>query len=272
MAWVLRIIHKQQMSIIKKPGGNMANKYFLCKTFDKIEFAIDFSYGKFFMRSPAYYSNLELDQTGRYDLTDGQGFRFTDVQKMFKETVGCYKGVNKDELSSLELIAAPLDKDENPILEECINITPYKPVMSRYDDINRRLRIFCLSIVTFDSDTGSLIKLNDRIYEFGEYTVFINNIPEFFRKMDNSIMSSSYFIRGCRGPVKYYDYKNYDGYISPFMKDKTFKFQFEFRYCFKIKSEVDESINVSIGNIEDIVTICKTSKFINITNITDINQ
>jgi len=250
----------------------MANKYYLCKTFDKIEYAIDFSYGNFLMCSPAYFRNLELDQTGRYDIKDGQGFRLTDVQKMFKETVGRYKEIGADEESTLELILAPLDKDECPILEKCINITQYKPVMSRYDDINDMLRILCLSIVTFDSDTGSLIKLNNRMCDLGEYTVFINNVPEFFKMMDKSITLTSYFIKGCSGPVKYYDYETYNGLINPFMKVKVFEYQFEFRYCIKIKSETDESIMASIGNIEDIVTICKTNEFINITNIRDVNK
>jgi len=63
----------------------MANKYYLCKTFDKIEYAIDFSYGNFLMCSPAYFRNLELDQTGRYDIKDGQGLGLLMFKKCLKK-------------------------------------------------------------------------------------------------------------------------------------------------------------------------------------------
>lgn len=250
----------------------MANKYFLCKTFGEIDNAIKFSYGNFLMRSPTYYKNLDLDQIGRHDRKDGQGFRFADVHKMFNEFVGSNKELNAEEIGTLEFVAAPLNSDGEPILEKCINLTPHKPVISSYDHINRVLRIFCLSIVSFDHDTGNLIKLNNRMYEFGEYTVFVDNIPEFFRKMNNGIAALNNFITGCSGPVEYYNYENHDGLINPFMKSKDFEYQNEFRYCIKVKSDTDVSIMVNIGNIEDIVTICKTSEFINITNIRDIRR
>jgi len=112
-----------------------------------------------------------------------------------------------------------------------------------------RKNIFC--VYSVGTNLGFIDHLN---FRFGDMCVFINNPPEFNRRIEIALRAlkprGQINVEGQL--VKYVDRKNYDGPVGPFVKFDEFAYQSEFRYV--MSPGIGRPFSFRIGSIEDIAT------------------
>lgn len=92
--------------------------------------------------------------------------------------------------------------------------------------------------------------------DFGTHFVLIQNIPEFFCRLDNELLKLPYKFN--RRFVEYKDFLNFTGIKTAFQKNKSFEHQNEYRLLIETKSS--EPLIIRLGNLEDIASIHEAKK------------
>lgn len=102
---------------------------------------------------------------------------------------------------------------------------------------------------------------------FGEYTVAILNVPEFFRRVDWAVKDSGNgIIRGIHGVVEYVESSkgtkvpttSSDMMKVVLRKQKSYEDEKEYRFAYLIDREPGQPFILNIGDIRDISTQMKT--------------
>lgn len=210
---------------------------FTCsKTFSKTEYAQDFLKGNLRFMPLNYYTDLEGDS--REDRYEGVSL------------------LHQPHLSEFEINGIKLDSD---------NLAG--PILVRHNKDNAH--IFCMSAF-YNKDTTKSFKtekefLNNiskpckfKLLTFGNITVLIINIIEFFNRVDNAVKKNKLCYK--RKLVKYVSLNEFHGKIKEpgFIKDLNYENESEFRFA--LKDLPNEPFILSIGDISDIATILETNE------------
>ncbi|MGL5458367.1 MAG: hypothetical protein ACRDBY_01970 [Cetobacterium sp.] len=208
--------------------------YACSKTFSKIEYAQDFLKGILRFMPLNYYTNLEGDS--REDKYEGVS---SFLQPHLSKFV-----INGMELNPKELVG---------------------PILIRSD--LDKAHIFCMSAFYFQS-SKLIVETEEEIWEnfykpckeklltFGDITVFITNIKEFFKRVDNAIKANELIYK--RNLVEYRTLNDFHGEVKDpgFIKDLRYRNENEYRISLKELS--DEPFFLNIGDISDIAWIFDT--------------
>ncbi|MGE5107917.1 MAG: hypothetical protein ACM3H8_10255 [Sphingobacteriales bacterium] len=123
--------------------------------------------------------------------------------------------------------------------------------------------LFCMSAFNISPELRSTeFKFHENFLSFGQFglvimnqEIFLNRLIGKLKEMGNEDIKTGY------GFVNYIDLKNYSGKKNLFQKDKKFAWQEEFRIFFNTnKCENNDSLKISIGNMEDISEIIDLAK------------
>jgi hypothetical protein len=125
--------------------------------------------------------------------------------------------------------------------------------------------LFCITGIVREDINYALIKqiqvikLDQRLDEFGESALLIYNIPEFRKRLIKALKKSGYKYKF--SPVQYKNFKTYQGELGPFIKSDEFNFQREMRMF--IENTSNDPIVLKIGNLSNIAFKAKTSEIVN---------
>lgn len=202
------------------------------KSFSNIEYAKDFLRGNLRFMSLNYYINLEGDSR-----EDG----FEGVSSFYQP-----------HLSEFEINGIKLNSD---------NLAG--PILVRYD--KDHLHIFCISAFYFKDisntfETNILDNLNrpceTKLLTFGDITVLITNIDEFFNRVDLAAKKTKLSYK--RKLVTYTSLDKFHGKMEEpgFVKDLNYENESEFRFALKGLS--DGPFVLNIGDINDIAILMDT--------------
>lgn len=204
--------------------------YTCTKTFSKIEYAEDFLKGNLRFMPLNYYINLEGNS--REDEHEGvSSFLQPNLSKFI---------INEIELKDI-----------------------VGPILVRMDDDNAH--IFCMSAFyhkkssfeTKEEIYNNLYKpCKKKLSTFGDITVLITNVEEFFRRMEKVINDKD--LIHTRQLVNYISLADFHGKVKNpgFVKDLKYKDECELRFA--LKGIYESPFILKIGNINDIVTILNT--------------
>jgi hypothetical protein len=118
--------------------------------------------------------------------------------------------------------------------------------------------LYCLyQFAIPNMEVGEIINI-EVTCDLYDYCVVIWNTTEFLQRVNDELDRRA--ISFNNGKVQYLDYSKYDGAINPFMKDKKFENQNEFRYF--IHYPKNEALPIHIGSIKDIAVIMKKEDLI----------
>lgn len=118
--------------------------------------------------------------------------------------------------------------------------------------------IFCFyGVLTSDLDltTKRLQKINVKIESgrLGQYALLIFDLPEFKERLINKFKELEMDFQ--IGPVKYLNFKEYEGELSPFTKSDVYESQSEIRIW--IPRNDEDQFTFYLGDISDISYKCK---------------
>lgn len=214
---------------------NKAILYTCTKTFNKIEYAEDFLKGNIRFMPLNYYINIDNDP--RQDKYEGvssfyqphlSSFMINGFKLNPKDVVGPILMRINDDQSHIFCMSAFYCKDKTKIFEtqkECI------------DNINKPCKF--------------------KLLTFGNVTVLITNIVEFFNRIDSTVKKNKLTYK--RKLVKYINLDEFHGNLEDtgFIKDLKYENESEFR--FELKGLSAKSFFLNIGNINDIAVIIDTN-------------
>lgn len=204
------------------------------KTFSKTEYVQDFLKGNLRFMPLTYYINLEGDS--RED-------EFEGVSSFYQP-----------HLSEFEINGIKLNSD---------NLAG--PILVRHN--NDHAHIFCMSAFyhkdttkSFETEKEFLDSISKpckfKLLTFGDITVFITNIIEFFNRVDDAAKKTKLPYK--RKLVTYVSLDEFHGKIEEpgFIKDLSYENESEFRFALKGLS--DGPFILNIGDISDIAVIMDT--------------
>lgn len=115
--------------------------------------------------------------------------------------------------------------------------------------------ICSLYSLTFDKKLNYK-EIDERVLCLGDKTLIIYNIEKFFEILDNSIEELKLALS--RKPVEYYNYKTFDGDLSPHHKEDSFIFQNEYRIL--LITPGTKTINLKLPGLKKISVIVNTNQ------------
>lgn len=117
--------------------------------------------------------------------------------------------------------------------------------------------VYCLfSLKIPQSLNKESVMYHPDLTEFGTHFILIQNIPEFFKRLDNELLKSNYKYN--REFIKYKDFSKHTGIKTPFQKDNFFKLQNEYRIL--IETHLSKEFIIRLGNIKDIASLHEAKK------------
>lgn len=204
------------------------------KTFSKIEYAQDFLKGNLRFMPLNYYTNLEGDS--REDRLEGVSLFYQPHLSEFK--------INEIKLNS-DNLAGPIlvrhNKDHAHI--SCMSAFYYKDTTK-----------------SFETEKEVLDNISkpckSKLLTFGDITVLIANIIEFFNRVDEAVKKTKLPYK--RKLVTYISLDEFHGKIEEpgFIKDLSYENESEYRFA--LKGIPNEPFILNIGDISDIAIIMNT--------------
>lgn len=108
-------------------------------------------------------------------------------------------------------------------------------------------------------------KVDNRVFQFGEYVVLIHNPHEFLNRIEDTLdkMNLKY---EC-GVVEYIDKNTFQGHMSIFNKFSSYAYQNEFR--FHVRNKEDNPLILKLGSLKDIAKLLPAEylKYMEIKNL-----
>ena len=209
--------------------------FFLCKFFEKENYALDFLDGRMYANKLSYFKSLEERSQ------DKRGDRYEGT------IIWGQPGVIKIEINGHDLsknLAAPVSMSSNYLLNE-VNVVC---MHAGYIKIINNQSTEDLSQIT------KQLQIPPECKEFGQYAVMIKNGQEFFDRVEKAAWSNDYPIK--RGLVEYYDPDTFTGSFpgmsGAFRKQEKFKPEREYRIAFDSGDSSNNATVLDIGNIKDI--------------------
>lgn len=120
---------------------------------------------------------------------------------------------------------------------------------------NIPFNICSLYTLTFDEQLKY-----ERVLCLGERTLFIYDIGGFFQILDITLEQLK--IEYSRKPVKYYNYKSFDGELTFHNKDNSFQYQNEYRIL--LQTSGTETMNIQLPGLKSVSMLTVTEKINNI--------
>lgn len=108
--------------------------------------------------------------------------------------------------------------------------------------------LYCLYAIYFDSD----FTIDGRMLDFGEYGVIIREPLEFINRIREA-STKEHLHPNCYA-VNYYNEKEVDGTLTPFLKRDKYSYQKEAR-IYIYKTNPQDNMVLNIGSIKDIACI-----------------
>ncbi len=206
--------------------------FFFVKFFEKKEFADDFMNGKLFLNRLSYFKSIE-DQDNRGDLYEAPSSWLQPENIEF----------------SFGGIQIPKSDFDSPV---CIQ-------KNKHND----LHLFCIYAAhsghfdhVSDTDLAAFKKqflIDDKCFKLGKYPIVILRVKTFIDRFIKAVRMKRF---QCQGQlVEYYDPLTFHGSFrerAPFMKQKNYDYQKEFRFCIDTGNPGDGPFVFEIGDISDI--------------------
>lgn len=218
--------------------------FYLFKFFEKKEYLDDFIKGLMFCNTGKWFENAEETSEGVKDFFEGKSLiSIADETHLVQHRI-----VERDGQCFIEF-EEPKEKYEG-----------YKDNMLFIAESRMKYNIFCMSMLYVDENHNVIDFNKDNCKNFGEYGVFIKNIPEFFNRVKSALLKND-SEAVYAAPVHYIEYSKRQNIQqwTPFNKFANFSAQNEFRFVFANKK--DDILQYHIGNIEDIIEIIYNKKF-----------
>ncbi len=142
-------------------------------------------------------------------------------------------------------------------------------IIANSSDLN--VKVMCCYAITNDLIDNGKLKYNSKIFEFGDYFIVFHNAIEFTNRIHKSLDKSSLIKWHLTGKlIQYKDFSIYHGNVGPFIKDKEYSYQNEWRFAI-YHDDKSKAIDLDIGDISDIASIHKTCDIEKLTKITHLN-
>ena len=211
----------------------------------------DMQKGLLYMNSLSFFSTME----GK----DSDGLRKDSLEKVY---LRAHAGPAGKHIRKLQLRIGKGKGEKVFDLGE-------KAVMTLDVPSPNNVLIFCMAALA-DDETGKIqgeengiIKLDERLLEFGSHMLIIRNALAFSSRINESIKNNPHiygaeYFQGGFGLVQYLDLEGKSGHIGPFRKDKKYSWQKEFRICFGVHNEglnSNGSFELRVGDLSDITEI-----------------
>ncbi|MDD2495169.1 MAG: hypothetical protein PHE29_08255, partial [Tissierellia bacterium] len=185
--------------------------------------------GEMFFNSILYFKDKKINHDGRYDKKEGLS--------IILDPENTYITINNIKYSHKELFQ---------YADITFNNNLYHLIYSLYSFSIPKTKNYPKEIV-----------MDEKMYNFGEYFVFIKDIEEFLKRVKIKINKLNLISKN--NLVLYEDFKSYNGYLNNFIKDKRYEYQKEYRILIKNYDENIKNKKIYIGNIEDIASIFKVN-------------
>jgi len=218
--------------------------YFL-KFFAEESHADQFMAGKLYLNTLAYFKQVENEcSDGRMDSTEATALWWQPDNLVIKLTG---PGISEIEITQKDLAG---------------------PVSMGYvhHDYLHLLCLYAFYTTGFEWVDGEIdcspedaeelqrqVKIDERCFKFGKFAVIIPAAP-FLNQLCEALKSQGY--KAKLKLVKYYDEEVFHGQIPvadiPFMKQKRFRYQREFRICVDRGTQQEAPITIDIGDISHI--------------------
>jgi hypothetical protein len=117
------------------------------------------------------------------------------------------------------------------------------PVKYRYGN-RQQFNIFCAYVLLETID----FEIDNRIVEFGDTAIVICNAIEFTKRLHKAANGMGFSV--CQQPIEYVDKAKYHGFMGPFRKYETFRYQSEFRYL--LSPGNGEPIKLQVADLRDL--------------------
>ena len=100
-------------------------------------------------------------------------------------------------------------------------------------------------------DGAEELEIDPRMLEMGSSALIINRTGKFFNLFDSALEEMDICYK--RDIVTYYDYREYDGDLTNFHKNKDFEYQSEYR--FYLRTEGNEPMKIRLPGLQTVATI-----------------
>lgn len=224
----------------------------LVKFFNQEKYADEFIKGNLHLNRLSYFRKLEESDDGRPDSHEALTHWWQPDDFVMKLNV---PGHGEVEIKKEDL-AGPV---------------------SMHIDYHHNLHVYCMyamRTIGFDCKDGQFecspdeveiikkqLEVDERNFGFGNFAVVVR-ATEFIERLNKVLRERGQaFVMDL---VEYYDDETFHGEIQPkkvpFMKQKKFSYQNEFRVCLDTKTVGDEPLNIAIGDVSDISAKIEPSK------------
>jgi hypothetical protein len=226
--------------------------WYLIKFFNKEEHADEFIKGNLYLNRLSYFKKLEQSEDGRPDHYEAVTHWWQPHDLIIQLDV---PGVGAVELTGKDF-ATPV---------------------SMQIDYHDHLHIFCMYTIRtfgFEAKDGKFegspeemaviqdqLAIDPEVLKFGAHAVVVQ-APAFIERAKKALSEQAK--ANTMNLVEYYDDETFHGQIEtkkvPFMKQKKFSYQNEFRICVDTKQNGDNHLIIPIGNLADISAKLESSK------------
>lgn len=192
------------------------------------KYAEEFKKGNLYLNSLHFFKGIEdkgEEMTGDY-LEGGQSLTQATEFDVFLDSEGNVVGTTEDVIGGVH----------------------------RPDPNSNFLKVLCLYELKYDWEAMTVEKIDDRILDFGDSYVLIENVNEFIRRLDLAVtkLSNEINLPVLFGPIVYYDEMKYSGKLDTFKKRQSYSWQNEWRVGVDLKDKTTDGYPLSIGDLSDI--------------------
>jgi hypothetical protein len=229
--------------------------WYFVKFFTEEKYADQFMKGSLYLNRLSYFKKIEAaSDDGRPDSNEAVAMWWQPHDVIMNITV---PGIGEMKITSADL-AAPISMSFEP---------------------HKHLHVFCLYAIHtagFDTIAGELqltesqadelrkqVAIDARCLKFGSFAV-VMPATQFLTQLKTALERNGQWFRGQL--VEYYDDETFHGEFAskdiPFMKQKRFCYQKEFRICVQTATTGDDPITIDMGDISHICAKMKSSEII----------
>ncbi len=195
-----------------------------------------------------YFYLYKFFETAEYRKCFLDGMLYCNTAKYLRECEQKYDGV-RDDFENAEIISIA---DDNHLVQHRLATLPDGNVGVYFDEYKDKpknyknnqifvsfntdnLNLFCMSAIYLNSKSEIIGFDKDNKNNFGEYGVFIHNVPSFMKLIDDSCKYNPTICNVKRGFVQYIDYEKRSSVQNwdILKKFSFYKAQQEFRFVFE---------------------------------------
>jgi hypothetical protein len=228
--------------------------WFFIKFFKEERYADSFISGDLYLNTIDYFRKIECEEDGRSDLTEAISVWLQPADTVIKLNFG-----GQDMVITKDDLAAPTSisfQQHDYLHLFCL----YALHTNGFDFVDNKIEL----PVEKMEELNKQLKVDKRCLDFGKYAVVIP-AQQFINQLRESFKRQPY--RCDARLVKYYDNEVFHGEIPsqevPFMKQKRFSYQQEFRLCVNTNLKNDDAITINIGDLSQISAKVDSAKIIN---------